>query len=330
MSRFLSKLALIIILLLSYSCSSNNIVKNIDQIPSWYITPTQNNSDNLYGVANGRSIEEATKYALADAASRLIVNIAAKSKLIRQENNHDVNEEINQQVQQSIENISFSNFKISNSAKLNQNFFIEVKIKRQPFIYDQEEQVNFLNKKIANLDKNSKGKNAILRRNSLSKILKLLEELELKQRILMGAGNKVNLNKTLNKIANYQNEFAKFNNKIEFYFEAKSNKAIAKIIRNALNKKQIKVTKKSNPANKNQITLKITSQNSDNKIYGAFITKINIDFENRNKSKIIASNSMEVSGSSTIGKKQSYLSALNSLQQKITQDGILQVIGILE
>lgn len=318
---------LILALFLISSCALES--GEVSKTPSWYISPTQNNYQNLYGVAEGYSLEEATKYALADAASRLMVSISAKSTLLREENQTGINEEMRQKVRQNIEKINFSNFKVTKSAKFGPKFFIEVEIERNPFIYAQKEQVNFLNKKITNLDKNSRGKNAILRRNSLLKISDISKELELKSRILIGTGENINLNKTLGKIAKYQNELEKFTNKIEFYFQIKSPAKISKIIRTALNKKQIKVASKRNAKNKNQILIKVKSQSRDSLIYGSFMTKLTIDFENITSGKVVASNSIEVTGSSTINKEESYLSALSSLEEKISQDGILKIIGIL-
>lgn len=317
----------ILVLFFSSSCASQSGQK-LDS-PSWYITPSQNNSKNLYGVSTGYTLEESTKYALADAASRLMVNISSTSTLLREENQVGINEEMRQQVRQNVEKISFANFKVSKSKKYGQKIFTEVEIERAPFIRDQKEKVNFLKRKIANLDKNSRNKNAIYRRNSLLKICDLNKELELKSRILLGAGENINLRKTLNRIADFQDQLERFSDKIEFYFQINSPKEIAKIIRTSLNKEQLKVSSKRNSSNENQVVIKVSSTSRNNEIYGSFMAKLEIDFENIANGKTVASNSVEVVGSSTIGKKEAYLSALKSLEEKISEDSILKIIGIL-
>ena len=60
-------LLLALILLCATACAvSQNTSSNI---PSWYITPTANNFQTLYGIGDGFTLEEATKSALANAAS---------------------------------------------------------------------------------------------------------------------------------------------------------------------------------------------------------------------------------------------------------------------
>lgn len=297
--------------------------------PSWYISPKQNNASNLYGVAEGYTLEEATRYALADAAARLMVSISSESSLLREENQNSVNEEMRQQVRQSVEKINFTNFQVTKSDKFGQRFFVEVMVERAPFINDQKERVEFLEKKIADLEKDSAGKNPIQKRNSLIKILDLSKELELKSRILAGAGEGVNLKEKLHRIANFQNQFDKTSDKIEFYFEINSPKEIAQTIRNSLNKEKIKIAPSRNNSDPNQIVIKIKSSNRTNEIYGSYMTKLEVDFENLADGKVVASNSIEVVGSSAIGEKESHLAALKSLEEKIEKDGILKIIGII-
>jgi len=309
------------------SCASTP--KNSFEPPFWYITPKQNNAENLYGTAEGYTLEEATKYALADAAARLMVSISSESSLIREENQNSVNEEMRQNVRQNVEKISFTNFKVTKSEKLGQKFFIQIQIERDPFINQQKERVTSLEKQISDLDKNSAGKNPIQRRNSLIKILDLGKELELKGRIISGAGENFNLRATLDKLATFQSQFDKISDKIEFYFEINSPKEIAKIIRNSLNKEKIKISPNRNSNDSGQVVIRIKSSSKTNQIYGAFMTKLEIDFENLADGKVLASNTIEVTGSSSISEKESYAASLKSLEEKIEKDGILKVVGIV-
>ncbi len=313
---------------LAASCASNSN-KN-DSTPSWYVTPTQNNSENLYGVSTGQTLEEATKYALADAASRLMVSLSAETTLTREENNSSSREEMRQKVRQNIEKISFTGFKVTHSQKSGAQIFIEVEIKRDPFLREQRERIEFLEKKISDLDKNSVGKNTIQRRNSLLKILDFGKELELKSRILSGAGANVDLKEKLARLADFSNQLEKLSDKIEFYFEINSPKEIAKIIRNSLNKEKLKISPSRNESNDNQVVIRVKSSSRSNKIYEAFLTKLEIDFENLADGKVVASNSVEVTGSSSISEKEAEAAALSTLAEKIAGDGILKIIGITD
>lgn len=309
------------------SCATKST--NSDASPSWYTSPKQNNSENLYGVSSGYTLEEATKYALSEAASRLMVTISAESTLTREENSSGTNEEMRQKVRQNIEKINFTGFKVTRSQKLGNQLFVEVAIPRDSFLREQRERVEFLEKKIRDLDKNSSGKNTIQRRNSLLKIIDFGKELEIKSRIIVGLGENIDVKSKLNFLANFSNELEKLSDKIEFYFEINSPKEIAKIIRSALNKEQLKISPNRNEANVNQVVIRVRSNSTQNKIYEAFITKLQIDFENLAEGKVVASNKIEVTGSSAISEKESESAALAALVEKISQDGILKIIGIL-
>jgi hypothetical protein len=318
---FLSLTTLVIFF--TASCAINK-----DNDPSWYISPKQNNADYLYGVAEGYNLEESTKYALADAASRLMVTISSQSDLLREENQTSTNEEMRQQVRQNVEKINFTGFKVIRSQKIGQKFFTEVQIERTRFVLEQENRIGFLERQISDLDKNSKGKNSIQRRNTLLQISTLSKEIELKSRILSGAGKNIDLTKKLNRAADFQNQLEKLSNDIEFYFEINSPKEITKIIRTALNKEKIKISPSLNNSNPNQVIIKITSTTRSSEIYSAFMTKLEIDFENIAGGNVVASNSVEVTGSSAISEHESYIASLTSLEEKIVKDGILKIVGI--
>jgi hypothetical protein len=317
-----------LVIFVTASCATNKAGD-----PSWYISPKENNAEHLYGVAEGYNLEESTKYALADAASRLMVTISSQSDLLREENQTSANEEMRQQVRQNVEKINFTGFKVTRSQKIGQKFFTEVQIERTRFITEQKERIIFLERQISDLDKNSSGKNSsgknsIQRRNALLQISTLSKEIELKSRIISGAGENIDLTKKLNRAADFQNQLEKLSDNIEFYFEINSPKEITKIIRTALNKEKIKISPSLNNSNPNQVIIKITSTTRSSEIYSAFMTKLEIDFENIAGGNVVASNIVEVTGSSAISEHESYLASLSSLEEKIAKDGILKIVGI--
>ena len=301
----------------------------IEDSPSWYLNVKQNNAQSLFGVAEGYSLEEATRFALADAAARLMVSISSESSMIREENQNSVNEELRQNVRQNIEKINFTNYTVKRNAKIDKKFFIEVEIEREPFINEQKEQLGFLETQVNNLENDLVEKNTVQKRSNLLQIIKLYKEIELRGRILQGAGIDVQLGEKLNKLASFKDQLSKLSDKIEFYFDKNSPVEITKIIRSALNKEKIKVVSSHRLGNKNEVTLQIKLSSRSNKIYEAFMTKIEIDFGNSIGAHTIASNTIEVSGSSSLGEKESYLAALKSLEEEIAKNGVLKAIGIL-
>lgn len=326
MSNKIQKLFLTFLLLTSLTESS--YAKSGD-LPSWFVKPRANNIDMIYGVAEGFTLEEATKTALADAAGRLMVSISSESELIKEENQNSYNEEMRQKVRQSIEKISFAGYEVSKSEQVEKKFYVEVSVERDPFIKEQKERVEFVQKKINDLDKNSIQSNPIQRRTSLIKILDLCKELDLKARILSGAQEEIDMKSILSLIAKYQNEFEKSSSSIEFFFDSSSPKDLVQILRSALNKEKLKIAKALDKSDPNQIVIGAKYEATRNFIYGSHMTKLNVDFENSSQGKIVASNNVEVTGNSTIGESESTKAAIKALEEQIQKDGILKILGIL-
>ena len=212
-------IAAILSIFLLFSCASKS---NLSE-PKWYLSPTQNNSEFIYGTAQGYTLSQATRLALADAASRLITTISANTTSISQESDYDTYEEIRQKVSENIEKITFGNYKLSKSKKVDQNYFVEVAIPEKQFLREQKQRLYIVDKKISQLDKSSKNTNQINRRNHLLKINELAKEASLKLRILSGANQIDNINEELTRLLKYQSELEKFTNKIEFYIPQDTN-----------------------------------------------------------------------------------------------------------
>ncbi len=300
-----------------------------ETVPKWFSNPKQNDSQNLYGTASANTLEEATKYSLVDLASRLIVSISAESQLSREENQQGFNEEMRQKVQQSIEKISFSNYQITKSIQEDQKFFVEVSVEKESFINEQQDRAQFLQKKINDLDKILPSANFLQKHIVLNKIIPLVQELELKTRILNGAGAKANLSDVLDMLAKYQNELNQSTFSAEFYFDKSSNNKLNNVIKAFLNKDGFTISNVEKNTSPQQIKLIADYISDYNFLYNTHIVKIKISFENIVQNKIIASNSLELTGNSSISKEEAINAALQILQQQIEKNGILNILGII-
>ncbi len=322
----LKKTTLIFLLIFTFSCqSAKKSAPNLVDLPSWYLSPSQNNENQLYGVGEGFTLEEATKSALSDASARLAVSISSTSTLLREENNNASSEEIRQNISQNIEKIDFANFEVSKSKKLGAKIYVEVIIDRAKFVNLQKEKIGFLDNQISNLQNNLDKQNLIQKRISLGKVVDLGSQSEILTRIIYSDNGEF-LKKKLRIISDAKNQLANLNNKFEFYFVNNSSPKIYEIIKNALNKEGIAIAVREKPS-QNQIKIVIKSSHSTGEVYGAYITKIKVNFNNMAEGKIIASNSVEISGSSSISAIESYSAAIESLKDVIKKDGVLKVLG---
>ena len=306
-----------------------NLLLAKESVPKWFSNPKQNDSQNLYGTASANTLEEATKYALVDLASRLVVSISSESQLTREENQQSFNEEMKQKVQQSIEQISFSNYQVTKTSEENQKFFVEVSVEKDPFVAEQQDRVHFLQKKITDLDNLLPSANFLQKHITLNKIIPLVQELELKTRIINGAGVQANLASVLDMLAKYQNELNQSTLSAEFYFEKSSDTKLVNVIKPFLNKDGFTIGNTENNTSPKQVKLIAKYNYTYNFLYNTHIVKVKISFENMVQNKTIASNSFEITGNSAISQEEAINAALQSFKQQIEKNGILNTLGII-
>lgn len=313
------------------ACSSST-PESVNSLPSWYISPKQNDVENLYGIGEGFTVEEASKSALKNMSSKLMVSISSESTMLLEENKNFSNEETRQKISESVAKINFNNYKTTNSVQKGSKIYVEISVNRADFIFDQKNKLEEFHKKMIDLYHSKDGKSILEQRNILLKINNIAEEAATITRILSSLNvDGVNLKKNIELYNIYQNSYEKILSNIEFFVDAEGNnsKKIGNIIRSALNQEKIKIAKSKNPDNNNMVVIEIKSDSTNNNIYGSFIAKLKIDLALvSNKNKTISSNRIELSGSSRINDLEATNAASEQLSDKIKKDGILKILGI--
>lgn len=315
----------LLILFIVFSCSKDGST-DINGDISWYLSPTQNNSQYIYGVGQGYTLEEATKSALSDASARLSTTISSTSTTLLEENRYDVNEEFRKKINQNIEKIEFPNFEVLKSTQKDNSTYVQIRVDRKQFVDLQKEKIEHLDNQIENIKKIVSKQNIIQKRTSYNKIIDLGTQSEILARVIYGASNK-ELKQKLKTISNAKYKLSKLNSKFEFYFLSKGNSDIYRVIQKYLNKSGISIASAKTNLD-NQIIMKVTSSSTTGEVYGSYITKLTLNFKNYSKGKVVASNIVEVSGSSTVSRNESYRSAIASFDAKIKKEGVFKTLGV--
>lgn len=320
-------LTLTVCLILLQSCANNSSSQNT--LPQWYINPTQNNSQFIFGVGEGYTIQEAKNSALMEASSRLSTTISGETNLIRQETDIDSSDQFYQNIKGKANDLQFKNYTISNSISSNNKLYVEVKIDKSSFINDYKKEIDDLFQSITTLDKNSANQNILIRLMNLQKITQLSQKINFYYKILESLGYNSLKSQQIDKITTLNEEAKTITQKIEFYIDKNTPDEIANIIGNNLNKEGIKILKiKPTQFTNNQIILKTKTNEDINQIYGNYIVKYNISFESWSQNKILASNTHEVVGSSPASKEIARKMAFKKFENSISKQNILNVFGI--
>ncbi len=326
MMKYFHIVLLIVLSAVVASCSATSDSVKKDGDISWYLSPINNDAQNIYGVGEGYTLEEATKSALSDASAKLSVTISSNSSTLLEENRTDANVEFRKQINQNIEKIEFPAFNVDRSTTNDQTIYVQVSINRNEFVNLQKEKIEFLDNQVNNLKADIEQQNIIKKRNSYSKIIELAGQSEILTRIIYPP-SEGKLKAKLRVISDAKNKLSKLNNKFEFFFVKKGDAQIYNVIKKYLNKAGVVIANvKSNDPN--QIVMDIASNHSTGKVYNSYVTKIKVNFKNIAQNKTVASNDVETSGSSVIGRNESYNAAIKSLDREIKREGIFNILGL--
>ncbi|MEN5386703.1 hypothetical protein CRU86_04100 [Aliarcobacter skirrowii] len=129
----------LIIALFLVSCSKTNPQPQQEAMgyPNWYLNPTPNGMIYLYGVGEGRNLNEATKSALENLSSRLLVTVKSNTTIseksyrdFREYASSTTTSEINSQTAE----LGLKNYKVDYSVYYGGKNLVQVSIKRDDLI----------------------------------------------------------------------------------------------------------------------------------------------------------------------------------------------------
>jgi hypothetical protein len=305
-------------LFLIFSCASDTQIQQLSQLPSWYITPKASDQQNLYGVGEGYTLAEGSKSALNNLASKLMTSISSESSMLLESNKYATNEQSRQKISEVVAKITFNNYQVSNSATFAGKIYTEIAVNRDGFIADYSQKLSGLNQKMADTFSKAQNKTILEKFNDLEAVNNLSLEAESITQILASlGGSQINFKNNIDLYSSYQNSYQNLAGKIEFFIENQNapKSAITRLIGD-LNRKNLKVVKSKNLNNPNLVIVQITSEITEQKIYGSYIAKLKLDFNLlSNQNKIIKSQSFENSGSSVISKDQAVKAAVAGISE---------------
>ena len=311
----IKKLIITLLCFFLSSCSPNNKIQPLNQLPNWYITPQSSNTKNLYGVGEGYTLSEASRSALNNLASKLMTSISSESSMLLESNRYATNEQSRQKINEVVAKITFNNYQVSHSASFGGKIYVEIAVDHDVFVSEYSQKLSTLNQRMADIFKNSEGKTILEKLTDLELVNNLSLEATIINQILSGlnANNDAQNNSKL--YQSYQNSYQNLATKIEFFIENKNApKALISLLTNNLNQKNLKIVRTKNISNPNLVIVQTSCEITEQEIYGSNITKLKCNFNLlSNQNKIIKSRSFENSGSSMLGKQEATNSAIATI-----------------
>lgn len=306
--------------LLFTSCSDN---KNIEQTnisyPIWYLNPIQNSSTTLYGAGEGKNLDEASKNALENLSSKLMVTINSTTTIFSK-SHRDFREYTSKittyDIKSQIEQLSFRNYLVENRSFINSRVVVQVSVLKADLAKNLKDELNILYSEYEFINRqNFDSLNLFLKKEEL--LFDFYKNIN-KAQILDSLGYDIGF---IKKIDSLKTEVESLKNSISFFvsFDNKSEK-FQDIYKDSLTKKGFKITNSKN----NTYEISLSSNSSQKSPQGFYIVEniLNIKLfdskKNQIKTKII-----ELKGASSIDFNSANLNLVQKLKKEEESNNIL-------
>lgn len=305
------------------SCSKKAIneiaYKQNQNYPNWYINPILNSNTTLYGVGEGRNIDEATKSALENLSSRLLVTIDSSTSIssksyrdFREYTTSTVTQEINSQTQI----LDFKNYLIDETKIINRKIVVQVSVKKEDLKNSLKDELNQIYKEydFINHQKYDNLKQYIKKDEILLKLYKNSK----KAQIAESLGYNTDF---IQKIDTIKQELENLKNKISFYINCDTNSKIYEdIFKESLTKRGFKVSNYKN----NSYILDLKSNISKKSPKGFFIIEdiLSVTLIN-SKNSFIKTENLELKGASSVDFQSAKLNLVQKLKKEQEHYNIL-------
>ena len=108
------------------------------------LNPPQKSDDSEFGIGSGHSLDEATRYALQDVASRLSVSVESQLRDVYREIDGTSAETLEHVIETRVLNTRFRDWERTRAVRRESVYWVEVRIDRRRLIHDSLLQLNEL------------------------------------------------------------------------------------------------------------------------------------------------------------------------------------------
>ena len=120
----------------SPAASSGRASLSLASAPEWALASTRRDDQSVIGIGSGRSLDEATRYALQDVASRLSVTVKSELRDIYREISGTSTESLEHVIETKVLGTRFNGWERTRSLEIERVFWVEVRIDRRRLARD--------------------------------------------------------------------------------------------------------------------------------------------------------------------------------------------------
>ena len=297
-------------------------------LPAWYLEPPQNGGGWLYGVGEGKTMEEATKQALADLLARVSVTVSSRYRS-REYTHEDVYEyvetERSHDIETTVAKLPVTHYRTLKSAHPAwDRYLVLAGVRRDDFVRPLEKEIVREYGRAESLWREAKNANALERYDKAAEAEKIVEHLLPKATILASLDRAYEplYQKSEEAFLKYAKMKERAKKSLRFCIESASDPAMepfAETVASALSERGFPVLDTSRcPTEAIRISLLPTL--SQDRSHGFFIVKGTVDLKMHDENgKVIQSRRYRVKGISAKSPKAAILEAAKGLERALVE-----------
>lgn len=305
------------------SLSSNKA----NAIPSWYLNPIPNSAQYLYGIGEGRTLQEAKNNALNDMASRLSVTINSSVSQYKQSVSYNnslgsYQKNITENINVEVKAINFTNASIEQSHLATNSTFVLMKVSKQELFQSYKTLFDLSEHTINSAVLANKTKPLLEQIATLQSLNETIEKARSQAIILNAINNTFDSNKYLMQYNTLQNNTIALKDKVRIKLSTnESQKLFANEFIDVLNQEGYKI---ASAQPNTEIQLISTLNNSMS--LGWYIIKATTTISVISNGRIVSNHTISSVGRSSSSQENALVNASKTFKLEVQKKGLNSIL----
>lgn len=324
------KLILLLISFVFIACSNNELsvaANKSNEIPSWYLNPTLNSDVYLYGVGEGKTLQEAKNSALNDIASRLSVTINSTINQYKQSVSYNnslgsYQKNITENINVEVKAIKFTNATIEQSQAAANSIFVLMKVSKQELFNTYKTEFDLSENTINSTLLANKTKPLLEQISTLQTLNETIEKARSQALILNAINNAFDSNSYLINYNTIQNNATALKDKVRIKLSTnESQRLFANEFIDVLNQNGYKIAS-SQP----NVEIQLNSTLNDSMALGWYIIKATTSVSVISDGRIISNHTISSVGRSSSSTQNALVNASKTFKLEVQKKGLNSIL----
>ena len=311
----------------SKNASSQNQTTQHATLPEWVKSPPGDDTDNMYGIGEGYSLDGAKQSALKDIAGKLATHIKSETENRTYLQNNHLDSTYKQRIKTQVKETKLTSYEVLKTAQQAGHYYVIISMSRAAFIKDKQNQLSQITSKIETVLENVEAKNKLIQLVRYNRSIQLSNQARPLIYLINAADPQANLQHYLDGYRQYEQKEKHLSENTRFFLTSNSEfTPLTTQIKKMLQTNGFQVTNRTSADSILEIQGTIAEQD-------IFSTKsVNINFNVLTKTKsgqLIGNEAYQLYGSSVSNFETSRQLAFGKLVKKLSnKHGIYQMLGL--